>query len=198
MQRIALRCNGLRCAATDAAACNCRWSDAAGGASLQAALRCNQCAGVRAWKCACVRACVCARVPSECENARVRARTRACVSCVRASPHCAREPTRPISACARGRAHGAGGGRVECTGEVRQWCTQTLLRAGESPCSPGADVAEKVSSHAADAAVMHTNTPELNRHLRSCGTRGNLLMGQCEPIAEFLATHLADRMCQNR
>ena len=87
---------------------------------------------------------------------------------------------------------------MECTGEVRQWCTQTLLRAGESPCSPGADVAEKVSSHAADAAVMHTNTPELNRHLRSCGTRGNLLMGQCEPIAEFLATHLADRMCQNR
>ncbi len=30
-----------RCAATDAAACDCRWSDAAGGASLQAALRCN-------------------------------------------------------------------------------------------------------------------------------------------------------------
>jgi hypothetical protein len=36
----ALRC--AHCAATDAAACNCRWIDAAGGASLQAALRCNQ------------------------------------------------------------------------------------------------------------------------------------------------------------
>jgi hypothetical protein len=42
MQQVALRCNGLRCAATDTAACNCRWSDAAGGALLQAALRCNQ------------------------------------------------------------------------------------------------------------------------------------------------------------
>jgi hypothetical protein len=42
MQQVAMRCNGLRCAATDAAACNCRRSDAAGGASLQAALRCNQ------------------------------------------------------------------------------------------------------------------------------------------------------------
>jgi hypothetical protein len=43
--RTKLRCAALRthCGATDAAACNCRWSDAAGGASLQAALRCNQC-----------------------------------------------------------------------------------------------------------------------------------------------------------
>ncbi len=37
----ALRCAHY-CAATDAAACDCRWSDAAGSTSLPAAVRCNQ------------------------------------------------------------------------------------------------------------------------------------------------------------
>jgi len=41
MRQAALRCNGWRRAATDGAAFDCRWSDAAGVASLQAALRCN-------------------------------------------------------------------------------------------------------------------------------------------------------------
>ena len=37
-------------------------------------------------------------------------------------------------------------------------------------------MAEKVSSHAADAAEMHTDTPELNRHLRS-GHKRELIHG---------------------
>ena len=86
--------------------------------------------------------------------------------------------------CTRARAgrkaggEGRGGGGGECTGEVRQWCAQTLLRAGESPCSPGADVAEKESSHAADAAVMHTNTPEYEE--AACvGARVRACVSEC-------------------
>jgi hypothetical protein len=46
MQQLALHCSGLRCAATDAAACNCRWHLLRRALHccrrLQAALRCNK------------------------------------------------------------------------------------------------------------------------------------------------------------